>query len=65
MTIGMTRTPARRGVAAVHRHHAVPEDELRDLLGIDLDVGLGVDHHRLDLLARDAAFGVELVDREQ
>src|SRR5262249_41925431 len=33
-----------------------------DLLGVDLDVGLGVDHDRLDLHAGDAAIGVDLVD---
>src|SRR5262249_23377351 len=56
------RSPTSRGVAAEGADHAVLEDELADLLGVDLDVGLGVDDDRLDLHAGDTAIGVDLVD---
>ena len=54
------RLAADRSPAAEHRGDVVLADEFARLLGEQRPVGGGVDHDRLDLLAEQAAAGVDL-----
>ena len=60
---GQDRLAAHRGPAAEGHGDLVLEEELLGLLREEVPVRGGVDDHGLDLLAHDAALGVDLLER--
>src|SRR5207253_8618706 len=59
------RLAAGRSVAPEHGDDLVPQNELFGLFLEEAHLRFGVFNDRFDLLAEDAALGVDLLDREQ